>query len=358
MFTVLNRFFMLGFIFTLLVFSSPVLAANLAQDAQVQKFIQSMVSKHGFNKKELETLFAQVQLKQKILDAISRPAEKSKPWHEYRKIFLKPKRIKQGARFWQDHNDVIDYAYQVYGVAPEIIVAIIGVETFYGRLQGNYRVMDALSTLGFKYPKRSKFFLGELEHFLVMSREQGFDPLSKNGSYAGAMGMGQFIPSSFQSYAVDFDGDGQKDIWSNKADAIGSVANYFKRHGWKKDQPVTDPVQLSNNTSLTPKEACKRSCKPKLTISEWKQQGVNGKLSAAGNSKAILLALQQKTGMEYWLGYNNFYVISRYNHSTLYSMAVYQLSQEIKQAYLTINSPTVNKAALNKAISNKQTSGK
>ncbi len=358
MFTVFNHFIKFGFIVTIVIFSSSVFAANLAQDAQVQKFIQSMVSKHGFDKKKLETLFAQVQIKQKILDAISRPAEKSKPWHEYRNIFLKPKRIKQGARFWQKHKDVIAYAHQVYGVAPEIIVAIIGVETFYGRLQGNYRVMDALSTLGFKYPKRSKFFLGELELFLVMSREQGFDPLSKKGSYAGAMGMGQFIPSSFQSYAIDFDGDGQKDIWSNKADAIGSVANYFKRHGWKKDQPVTDPVQLSKNTSLTPEDACKRSCKPKLTVREWTQKGVSGKLSTTANSKAILLALQQQTGMEYWLGYNNFYVISRYNHSTLYSMAVYQLSQEIKQAYITLNTRKVNQTALNKAISNTQSSGK
>lgn len=313
--------------------SSPVFSGGLVQEPQVQSFIDKMVNEHDFNRTELESLFVQVKIKQKILDAISRPAEKTKPWYEYRNIFLKPKRIKQGIQFWTEHKDAIEYAYKVYGVAPEIIVAIIGVETFYGTRQGSYRVMDALSTLAFKYPKRSNFFMGELEHFLIMSKEQGFDPLSKKGSYAGAMGMGQFIPSSYRSYAIDFDGDSQKDIWTNKADAIGSVAHYFKRHGWKKDLTVADKVQLSKNSSLTAKDACKRSCKPKLTVAEFKQNGVIVNLSVNDNSKAIFLALKQKTGMEYWLGYNNFYVISRYNHSTLYSMAVYQLSQEIKKGY-------------------------
>jgi len=309
-------------------------AANLAKDPDVQSFINEMVNKHNFKQSELDSLFKQVKIKQKILDAISRPAEKSKPWHEYRKIFLTEKRINQGAKFWQDNIDIINYAEKVYGVAPEIMVAIIGVETFYGRLQGTYRVMDALSTLAFKYPKRSKFFRSELKHFLIMSKEQKFDPLTKNGSYAGAMGMGQFIPSSFLSYAVDFDGDGEKNIWDNNADAIGSVANYFKKHGWKKGQPVTDKVSLNTKTSLTKEDACRRSCKPKQSVATFKQKGVQGKTQVSDKTKAILLILKQKTGKEYWLGYNNFYVISRYNHSTLYSMAVYQLSQEIKQTYL------------------------
>jgi len=323
----------LAIIFVFLAVINSSFAANLSDDPDVQLFINEMVKQHGFQQKQLEALFSQVQVKQKILDAISRPAEKTKPWYDYRKIFLTDKRIKNGATFWQKNKEIIDYAEQVYGVAPEIIVAIIGVETFYGRLQGNYRVMDALATLGFKYPKRSKFFRGELKHFLLMSKEQNFDPLSKKGSYAGAMGMGQFIPSSYQSYAIDFDGDGQKDIWNNKADAIGSVANYFKRHGWKKDQPVTDKVALSTDSSLTKEDACLRSCKPRKNISDFKQQGVQGELSADDKMAAILLALEQKGGIDYWLGYNNFYVISRYNHSTMYSMAVYQLSQEIKQAY-------------------------
>ena len=325
-------FFSLLF-FSLLCLSGSAWSSSLVKETKVQNFIDQMVSKHGFNRDELEKLFSQVKIKQEILNAISRPAEKSKPWYEYRNIFLKSRRIKHGIKFWKENQQVIDYAHEVYGVAPEIIVAIIGVETFYGTRQGSYRVMDALSTLGFKYPKRSQFFLGELEYFLLMSKEQGFDPLSKKGSYAGAMGMGQFIPSSYQSYAIDFDGDGIKNIWSNEADAIGSVANYFKRHGWQKDQPVADQISLNKDSVLSPKDACKRSCKPKLTVTDFKHKGVTGKLSVNDKTKAVLLALKQKTGMEYWLGYNNFYVISRYNHSTLYSMAVYQLSQEIKKGF-------------------------
>ena len=315
------------------IFTGNSSAADLGKDPVVQVFINEMVNKHHFKRSELETLFSQVKIKQKILDAISRPAEKSKAWHEYRKIFLTPKRINKGVQFWQDNSDIIDYAEKTYGVAPEIMVAIIGVETYYGRRQGTYRVMDALSTLAFKYPKRSKFFRSELKHFLIMSQEQNFDPLSKSGSYAGAMGMGQFIPSSFQSYAIDFDGDGKKDIWKNNADAIGSVANYFKRHGWKKDQPVTDQLQLSKKNTLSKEDSCRRSCKPKLSIADFKQKGLQGKTSVDDKTPAILLILKQQTAKEYWLGYNNFYAISRYNHSTLYSMAVYQLSQEIKQAY-------------------------
>ena len=315
------------------IISSHTYAANLANEADVQKFINEMVKEHGFKKNELNTLFSQVKVKQKILDAISRPAEKSKPWHEYRKIFLTQKRIENGVKFWQENIDIINYAEKVYGVAPQIMVAIIGVETYYGRLQGSYRVMDALSTLAFKYPKRSKFFRSELKYFLIMSQEQNFDPLTKTGSYAGAMGMGQFIPSSFQSYAIDFDGDGEKNIWTNNSDAIGSVANYYKRHGWKKDQPVTDQLKLNKENTISMDNACKRSCKPKLTVADFKDKGLQGKTSVNDQSPAILLILKQKNSKEYWLGYNNFYVISRYNHSTLYSMAVYQLSQEIKQAY-------------------------
>jgi membrane-bound lytic murein transglycosylase B len=329
----------LSFCFFLLSISLPVSAQteNLTDNPEIQKFIDEMVKEHQFKKKELQTLFNQVEVKQKILDAISRPAEKSKPWFDYRKIFLTDKRIQGGVSFWQQHADILEYAEKIYGVPAEIIVAIIGVETYYGRLQGSHRVMDALTTLGFFYPPRSAFFLGELKQFLIMSKEQNFDPLSKKGSYAGAMGMGQFIPSSYQHYAIDFNGDGVKNIWENHADAIGSVANYFKRHGWKKDQPVADKVSISLKNSINPELACKRSCKPKKTVADFKRDGIKGKTSVQENNSAILLILKQKTGDDYWLGYNNFYVISRYNHSTLYSMAVYQLSQEIKNAYQTAN---------------------
>ena len=319
------------FVLLILLAAPGYAAATVLDLPDVDKFINEMVNEHGFKKSELETLFKQVEIKQKIIDAMNRPAEKSKPWHDYRKIFLTEKRITQGVKFWQENIDILNYAEQVYGVSAEIIVAIIGVETFYGRLQGSYRVMDALSTLAFKYPKRSKFFRGELKHFLVMSQEQKFDPLSKTGSYAGAMGMGQFIPSSFQSYAIDFNGDGEKNIWTNNADAIGSVANYFKRHGWKKNQPVADKVKLTSIKSLSKKDSCRRSCKPSKTVGEFKQQGIAGKTQVSDETAAIFLWLKQQDKNEYWLAYKNFYVISRYNHSTLYSMAVYQLSQEIKK---------------------------
>ncbi|MBE9525991.1 MAG: lytic murein transglycosylase B [Proteobacteria bacterium] len=319
-------------VLSLCSFSHAFAAEQVVDIPDVQKFINEMVSEQGFKQDELESLFKQVKIKQKIIDAMSRPAEKSKAWYEYRKIFLTDKRIKQGVKFWQENSNVLKYAQEVYGVPAEIIVAIIGVETFYGRLQGSYRVMDALSTLAFKYPKRSKFFRGELKHFLLMSKDQNFDPLSKKGSYAGAMGMGQFIPSSFQSYAIDFNGDGEKNIWTNNEDAIGSVANYFKRHGWKKDQPVADQVNLSKSTTLTKKDSCRRSCKLKMSVADFRQKGVVGETQVDDKTAAILLWLKQKNNNEYWLGYKNFYVISRYNHSTLYSMAVYQLSQEIKNS--------------------------
>ena len=311
---------------------------SLTENTEVQKFIKEMVNEQGFDQHKLETLFSQVKIKQKILDAISRPAEKSKAWYEYRKIFLTDKRIKNGAEFWSENADTLKYAEAVYGVPAEIIVAIIGVETFYGRLQGTYRVMDALSTLAFKYPKRSKFFRSELKYYLIMSQEQKFEPLSKKGSYAGAMGMGQFIPSSFQNYAIDFNGDGEKNIWTDRADAIGSVANYFKRHGWKKGLPVADKVQLAGNSVLTKDDSCRRSCKLEQTIADFRKKGVQGETRPGNETPALFLMLKQKNNWEYWLAYNNFYVISRYNHSTLYSMAVYQLSQEIKKLFLNKSS--------------------
>lgn len=322
------------FISLLTVVSIQVMAANLAKEPRVQDFIQMMVSEHDFNHSTLEKLFNQVEIRQSILDAISRPAERTKPWYEYRQIFLTDKRIKQGAAFWTKNKNIIEYAEKLYGVAPEIIVAIIGVETFYGKRQGSYRVMDALSTLAFKYPKRSKFFIGELEQYLLMSKEQDFDPLSKTGSYAGAMGMGQFIPSSFRNYVVDFNGDGKKNIWTNHADAIGSVANYFKIHGWTKDKPVASMAKVKKGTMIAADEACKRSCKPEKSVATFSQQGISPETDIEPATAAILLAFEQRDGTEYWLGYNNFYAISRYNHSSMYSMAVYQLSQEIKKLYL------------------------
>ena len=210
-------------------------------------------------------------------------------------------------------------------MAPEVIVAIIGVETSYGRNKGNYRVIDALATLSFDYPKRSVFFTKQLENFLLLCVEQNQDPLTLKGSYAGAMGYGQFIPSSYRSYAVDFDGDGFSDIWNNKTDAIGSVANYFSRHGWKVGEEVIVPASFSKgyDSSLVNK------LKLNKTIGELGVLGFSPAQILPTEFKALPVLLKGMNGEEFWLGLHNFYVITRYNHSHLYAMAVHELSQLI-----------------------------
>ena len=229
-----------------------------------------------------------------------------------------------------DLNDnalTLKKASQQYGVPSEIRVAIIGVETRYGRHKGGFPVIDSLATLAFAYPPRSKFFRSELKEFLLMTREEKIDPLKQMGSYAGAMGMPQFISSSFRNYAIDFDGDGYRDLWNNPADAIGSVANYFKRHGWKKDQPVVARV---TTTGKEFKSLIGGKLKPNWTYRKLKKHGIEFKQKYPDQQKGILLELDSGTKQpEYWVGWQNFYVISRYNHSSRYSMAVYQLAQEI-----------------------------
>ncbi|TNF08531.1 MAG: lytic murein transglycosylase B, partial [Pseudomonadales bacterium] len=225
--------------------TSQVLAADYDGSPQVAEFIEEMTRDYGFAGEQLVSLFAEVERKQAILDAISRPAEKVKPWKEYRPIFITDKRIAQGVAFWKQNQAALEKAEAEYGVPAQFIVAIIGVETFYGGNTGNWRVMDALSTLAFDYPPRAPFFRKELREFLMLTREEQVDPISLKGSYAGAMGLPQFMPSSFRAYAVDFDGDGHINIWSNPTDAIGSVASYFKRHGWQAGGQVASRVEVS-----------------------------------------------------------------------------------------------------------------
>jgi membrane-bound lytic murein transglycosylase B len=277
----------------------------------------------------LQALFQQARIRDDIIKAISRPAEK-KPWHQYRPIFVNEQRIEGGVRFWQEHRETLAQARTMYGVAPEIIVAIIGVETRYGRHTGRYRVLDALSTLAFDYPPRSKFFTSELEQFLLMTREHQLDPLELTGSYAGAMGQPQFISSSYRSYAVDFDGDGRSDIWNNTVDAIGSVANYFRRHGWQPGQPVAAELNL-NGINVAP--LLTDDLKPGYPVARFRNLGLQLPDNFDDAEPAKLLQLEILGGYSYWLGLQNFYVITRYNHSPLYAMAVYQLSQRIRQRY-------------------------
>lgn len=307
------------------VAATPLAEQDVAIRADVQQFIKEMVKKHNFDAGKLNALFKKVELKQKIIDAITRPAE-GKPWHKYRPIFVTKTRIKEGVKFWNENKATLERAEKEYGVPPEIIVAIIGVETRYGRHKGGYRVMDSLSTLAFEYPKRGKFFRSELEHYLLLAREENLDPITIKGSYAGAMGKAQFISSSYRNYAVDFDGDGKRDLWDNTADAIGSVANYFKRHKWQPGGEVVAPAIVGSNHIQV---LVKKGYKPHSTVAELSKRGATAKRKLDPKAMGALIEFKTLAGREYWIGLNNFYVITRYNHSPLYAMAVYQLGQAI-----------------------------
>lgn len=306
----------------------PVVA-DYSQQAEAKIFMDEMISKHQFAKADLLKWMQSAEKKQNILDAISRPAEKAKPWKDYRPIFIQPQRVTTGVEFWREHADTLAAAEKKYGVEADIIVAIIGVETGFGKNMGSHRVIDALTTLAFDYPPRSPFFRSELENYLLLTREQKKDPLAFKGSYAGAMGYGQFMPSSYRNWAVDFDGDGFKDIWNNPVDAIGSVANYFKAHGWKHKNAVVIPAEFSGDkTKLLFNEI-----KPvKTTYKEWKKLGLKAKQKTSYTLPLLAIEFDGAEGLEYWLGLHNFYVITRYNRSPMYAMAVHQLSQEIKSA--------------------------
>lgn len=310
---------------------TTVMASDYSRHPEAKAFVERMVKEHKFEKNYVESILAQAEKKQAILDAIARPAEKTKPWHEYRGIFLKPARIEGGVKFWQEHAEILSRVEKEFGVPAEIIVAIIGVETRYGNYMGSYRVVDALTTLGFDYPKRGKFFSKQLEEFFLLTREQQQDPLTFKGSYAGAMGYGQFIPSSYRSFAIDYDDDGFADIWTNKNDAIASVANYFKAHGWQTGEPV---AQKATRKAQFPERMLNDKSRPKTSAVELAKLGFSPiSRKAVANKPAVALKYKVLDGDEYWLGYNNFYVITRYNRSHLYALAVYQLSEEIAASY-------------------------
>ncbi len=294
-------------------------------DADKEAFVLEMSAKHGFDRSWLRQLMQGAEYRQNIVDAISRPAE-AKPWSQYRPIFVTPDRAREGVLFWNNNQALLEQAENEYGVPPEIIVAIIGVETRYGTHSGKYPVLDSLSTLAFGYPKRAKFFRRQLEEFLLLSREEELDIQTAKGSYAGAMGMPQFIPSSYRSYAVDFDGDGRRDLLLNNTDVIGSVAAYFKQHKWRPGDPITSRARATSNRHQRYLEA---GMKPATTIAELQRAGIQPEQALPVDALSSLILLEGEEGPEYWLGLHNFYVITRYNHSNLYAMAVYQLSQEI-----------------------------
>ena len=303
-------------------------AMDYADREEVQAFVKEMAIQESFNERELLSVFRHAEYKQNIIDAITRPAEKTHTWAEYQDIFLTERRVVSGVEFMEQNRTALEAAHEVYGVPPVIVTAIIGVETMYGRISGSYRVLDALSTLSFDYPPRSKFFKRELKEFILLAREEKQMITELKGSYAGAMGMGQFIPSSYRAYAVDFDKDGFRDIWSSPADAIGSVANYLSKHGWKRGAKVT----LEVSASTLPADTFNVSLKPTISVGELKKLGMTGDLANIGLEEVVSpMQLNGKNGEEFWIGMENFYVITRYNHSKLYAMAVFQLSERLRR---------------------------
>jgi len=291
----------------------------------VEEFIGQMVKQNQFDEAALRQVFAQLKVHDGVVKAVGAPST-AKPWHEFRSIFITPPRISGGLEFWQQHADLLTRARDTYGVPEEIIVSIIGVETFYGRRLGSFRVIDALYTLGFEMTERATFFRGEMEQFLLLARENGLDPLETKGSFAGAMGMPQFIPTSYRRFAVDFDGNGKINLWDSPADVIGSVANYLRHFGWIWGQPLTVPARV-DQTQV--KEVLEAGLKPQLTLQQLQPKGVEATEELPSDLQAGLFALDSEQGQEYWLAFNNFYVITRYNRSKNYAMAVVQLAKTI-----------------------------
>lgn len=310
----------------LALFAGHAMAKSYIDYPQADDFVQSLV-KEGFDPKEIRGWLESAEKKQSILDAISRPAE-AKPWYQYRPIFVNKSRIDGGVIYWDENETILQRVEKELGVDPEIIVAIVGVETRYGRHAGSYRVLDALATLGFDYPPRADFFRNELREFFLLSREEGIDMQDALGSYAGAMGHGQFIPSSYRRYAIDFDHDGQRNLWNSPADILGSVGNYLHVHGWEHGAPVAWPARVSGKAYQSLLE---KGLKPSIKASELQQYGVTTETDIDPDTQVGLIELENADSREYWVVFNNFYVITRYNRSPLYAMAAYQLSQAIAE---------------------------
>ncbi|CAD5528062.1 Membrane-bound lytic murein transglycosylase B [Shigella sonnei] len=309
------------------------MGGDFANNPNAQQFIDRMVNKHGFDRQQLQEILSQAKRLDSVLrlmdnqaptTSVKPPSGPNGAWLRYRKKFITPDNVQNGVVFWNQYEDALNRAWQVYGVPPEIIVGIIGVETRWGRVMGKTRILDALATLSFNYPRRAEYFSGELETFLLMARDEQDDPLNLKGSFAGAMGYGQFMPSSYKQYAVDFSGDGHINLW-DPVDAIGSVANYFKAHGWVKGDQVA--VMANGQAPGLP-----NGFKTRYSISQLATAGLTPQQPLGNHQQASLLRLDVGTGYQYWYGLPNFYTITRYNHSTHYAMAVWQLGQAVALA--------------------------
>ena len=294
----------------------------------VEAFIDSMVLTHGFGRDRLRRLFGRVRTRRSIIRAMSAPAT-ARPWHQFRASHVTGERIDGGVAFWRRHVATLERADREYGVPPEVIVATIGIETHYGRVTGSYRVIDALSTLAFRYPPRAERFRRELEEYLLLTREARLDPLALKGSYAGAIGIPQFLPSSYRSYAVDFDDDGKRDLVGSPADAIGSVANYYRSFGWFGNDAAVVPADASGS----PADAVDAgNIRPELSVGELRRRGIVPLAPVNDDTTAALFVVETEAGPQHWLGLNNFYVITRYNRSINYAMAVLELAEAIRDA--------------------------
>jgi len=314
-------------VISLLLFSATGHALDTDRP-DVKGFIDEMVEEHDFERAALESHLRDAVSQERILELISKPAEKQLTWSEYRARFMTAERIELGAKFWRDNAEMLERISAETGVSIEIIVGIIGVETYYGRITGSHRVIDALSTLAFDYPPRSRFFRRELKEYLLLAREEGIEVGEATGSYAGAMGRPQFMPSSFRAYAVDSTGDGKIDIWNNWADVAGSIANYFVRHGWSAGNEVAARASFADGFRGR-KPSPKNILTPSDTVGGLGEKGVLFATEMPGDHKSQLLAYDADKGNEYWVGFENFFVITRYNRSIMYALAVHQLGQEI-----------------------------
>ena len=312
------------------LYQAQRISGDFADYASLQQFVDQMVQKHGFERAYLLGLFSQARRKNWTLDYLAKSDQglKGKPsvggWSRYRQKFVDERHLGAGVDFARRHRAALQRASRQYGVPEGYILGILAVETTFGSFVGNHRVLDALTTLGFDYPRRGEFFRSELENFLVMAREEGMDPAKPVGSFAGAMGLGQFMPSSFRKWAVDFNGDGRRDLW-NPEDAIGSVANYFAEHGWQPGQPVTTPLQAKGAVKL------ESGIDSQYTLAALTQAGLQPTGPCSGQGPLCLLQLRYADYDQYLIGHPNFYTITRYNHSTYYAMTVHELAQEFKR---------------------------
>lgn len=306
---------------------------TFTQRKDVQAFIHEMVKKHGFRYQELNQTFNQVVLQPKIIESMTKPYEK-KPWDVYKKLFLTQTRVQAGVEFWKANQKTLEKAERQYGVPADIIVAILGVETLYGQRQGDYRVIDSLSTLAFNYPPRAPFFKKELAEYLLLCREHGVQPNEYLGSYAGAIGKPQFMPSSYRYYAANFNGQVRKDLMRDNEAVIASVANYFHKHGWKLNEYVVEPASIQGqgyqriNTHLKSAE---------YNLAQLRHAGINTP-QLPHQKKAGLIELDTQTGPEFWVAYPNFYVITRYNTSPQYALVVHLLAKQLKHEWIASQS--------------------